>query len=392
MLSFASFFNDIASEATGRLIPLFLSQVLGASLPIIGLIEGIAQSTATLLRPVSGWLSDQLPRRKPLVVAGYGLSALTKIFLLFANHWGWILFIRFADRVGKGIRTAPRDAMIADDAHVNSRGKSFGINQMLDTMGAVFGLSLAAYALQASSALSTTAFRTVVLLTLIPSALAVAMVAFGVREKRGEKPHAASAPHGLEKFRLQDLGVLPPTFWRYMALVVLFTLANSSDAFLVLKASNTLHANLGTILLCLVGMNITSTVIALPAGHMSDVWGRKRVIAAGWVVYAISYAAFGLASSMYTFFAAFVFYGAFYGLTESAEKAFVADLVGARQGRGLAYGIFAMAVGIMSLPASLGFGYMMRACGPTNSFLIAAGLAAFSAVALMVLIPARQAT
>ena len=137
MFSFASFFNDIASESTIRLIPIFLSQVLGVSLPIIGLIEGVATATATLLRPVSGWLSDRMPRRKPLVVMGYGLSGLTKPFLLLANHWIFVFIVRITDRIGKGIRSAPRDSMIADEAHENARGKHFGINQMLDTLGAV---------------------------------------------------------------------------------------------------------------------------------------------------------------------------------------------------------------------------------------------------------------
>lgn len=380
--SFASFFNDVASEAAIRLIPLFLSQVLNTGLPLIGLIEGIANATATLVKPASGWLADRLPRRKPLVVAGYSLSALTKYLLLFANHWVWMLFIRFTDRVGKGIRSAPRDAMIADEAHISARGASFGVSQTLDTLGAMVGLLLSAYVLRHSHTLGRHEFQHVILLTLIPAILAAVVVAWGVVETHQDRSQGVHAPRALQRAR-----ALPPSFWRYMAVVGLFTLANSSDAFLILKLSQSTHAGVSVILLCLVAMNLSSTLSALPAGRLSDRFGRRKVIAFGWAVYAVCYMLFGFGHSMAVFFPAFLLYGVFYGFTESAEKAFVADLVTAQQGRGLGYGVFALVVGLLSIPASLAFGFLMKALGGTIPFVLAGGLSALSAIVLIAWVP-----
>lgn len=374
LLAFTSFFNDIASETTLRLLPLYLSHVLGASASVIGLIEGIAESTATLTKLLSGWLSDRFPRRKPFVVAGYALSGLTKPFLIFANHWGLVLFIRFADRLGKGVRTAPRDALVADISLEKDRGYSFGLIRALDMAGAFVGLAVAFFIVQGGGVLMTKAtYQTIVLAAIVPAILPVVLVAIFVREAKRSR----------EKRSRGSLKELSPRFWRYIGVVALFTMANSSDAFLVLRASKA-HTGVAFILICLAATNIVSALIAVPAGRLSDRIGRKKLIIAGWVVYAATYAGFALLgprSSTSAVIGLFLLYGAFYGLADGAQKSLVADLVDSRN-RGLAYGIFSVAVGILSFPASLVFGIVMQRYGDSAAFFMGAAFALTAAVIL----------
>ncbi len=384
MLAIVSFFNDIASEATLRLLPLFLSQVLGTSTIAIGLIEGLAESTATLLKLLSGWISDRLPRRKPLVLAGYSFSAVTRPLLLLATTWPWVLFIRFADRVGKGIRTAPRDALIADESQANKRGHSFGLNRALDTAGALVGLAIAYAVVANSETLTRAAFNKVILIALVPAALSILVLTFGIKEQ-ARATNAVAGTQPLPGARPK----MPREFWLYMVVVSAFTLSNSSDAFLVLKAART-RGGIGFVLICLMVMNVSGAALAIPAGKLSDVIGRKQLIVAGWLVYALAYAGFALSSSHAPLLALFFFYGAFYGLADGVERSFIADLVPEGQGRGFAYGVFSFVVGVMSFPASLLFGLALARWGEQTSFLADAAIATAATVGLIFFVPEKK--
>jgi MFS family permease len=392
LLGFVSLLNDLAAESTLRLLPFFIIQILGASTAVVGLIEGVADSTATLTRLVSGWLSDRMARRKPLVVAGYAIGSAAKPLLLLANHWSFVLFVRFTDRLGKGIRSAPRDALLAAEAHADARGHSFGIARALDTLGAFAGLLLAYAILKfyGGGVFTLGVFRAIVWVSLIPAAAAVTVIAFVVKETALPKPTSAEGAGTLPTSHPR----LPKAYWRYIAVVALFTLSNSSDAFLVLRAAGSLGPgaaraapDVSFAIMCLLALNFSSVFIAAPAGRLSDKLGRKRLIMAGWLVYAASYAAFGLfpPGNHALDLALFLFYGSFYGLSEGAERALIADLVPAEK-RGTAYGVFNFTVGVFAFPASFAFGIALARFGPGPSFVATGGVAAAAAAALAFLI------
>ena len=280
-VSLTSFFMDISSEMVINLLPLFLSNVLGVKTNIIGIIEGVAEATASLLKLFSGWLSDKLKSRKWLAVVGYGVSALAKPFFLLTAAWGTIAGARWADRVGKGIRTAPRDALVADSIEEKQRGLAFGFHRAADTAGAMLGLLIAFLivwkAQSAESLLSVSTFRTIVLISLVPAALAVLSLALGAKEVH------ISGQRTMPKFALKSLG---KPFIVFMLIVGLFDLGNSSDAFLVLRAQERGVSVLG-ILGMLVVFNLIYTLISTPAGGLSDRIGRRKVIIGGWVVSAL---------------------------------------------------------------------------------------------------------
>jgi MFS family permease len=299
---------------------------------------------------------------------------------MIATGWPLVLFIRFADRFGKGIRSAPRDALVADIALESKRGASFGLIRALDTLGAFVGLVIAYSVVRGGGVLLTReAYTTIVKIAIIPAILAVFVIAFLVNEPKKSSVHAKANLRG-------NLKTLPSKYWRYMAIVTLFYLANSSDAFLILKASRA-HAGVGFVILSLIGMNIVSSLVAIPAGHLSDRIGRRKLIVSGWIVYAATYAGFALLgdrSSSTHVLLLFAFYGLFYGLSEGAEASMVADLAPANA-RGLGYGVFNIAIGIMSFPASLGFGLIAQKFGDAAAFSSAA-IIALSAAALLTLV------
>jgi MFS family permease len=282
-----SFLTDISSEMTINLIPLFLANVLGVRTGIIGLIEGIAETTSSLLKLLSGWLSDRLGQRKWLTVAGYTLSTLAKPFLYFANTWGWVLCVRFADRLGKGLRTAPRDALVADSVDKQLRGLAFGLHRAGDTAGAVVGLVIVVivvWAVQGGAlALSHATFQSVVLLSILPAALAVLVLALGAQDVplAGERRHPPSL--SLHGFDLR--------FKSFLFIIVLFTLGNSSDAFLILRAQERGLSVLG-VMGMLVTFNLVYTLVSGPAGALSDHVGRRRLIVCGWLTYGLIYLGF----------------------------------------------------------------------------------------------------
>jgi len=390
-VSFTSFFMDVSSEMVINLIPLFLSNVLGIKTNIIGLIEGVAESTASILKLFSGWLSDKLRTRKWLAVAGYGISAIAKPFFYFANTWGWVAGVRWADRVGKGIRTAPRDALVADSVIEENRGLAFGFHRTADTGGAMVGLLIAfglVWAAQSSAvALGMGTFRLIVLVSLVPAFLAVMALAVGVVDVKVKG--SANPP----KFALKSLG---KQFMIFMLIVGLFDLGNSSDAFLVLRAQERGVSVLG-ILGMLAVFNLVYTLVSTPAGRLSDKIDRRKLIIGGWIVYALVYLGFGLVSASWQVWALYIVYGLYYGMAFGTTKAMVADLVPVEL-RGTAYGTFNAILGILDFPASLIAGILWQGVGgwqgfgPSAPFLFGAALAGLAAVMMAAWKPVKTLT
>jgi MFS family permease len=390
VMTITSFLTDVSSEMLFNLVPLFLSQVLGARTGLIGLIEGLAETTASLLKLVSGWLSDKLGKRKALAVIGYGLSTLAKPFLLLANAWGWVLGVRFSDRVGKGIRTSPRDALLSESVDQDRRGLAFGLHRAGDTAGAVLGILIALLVvsqLQGQAAtLERGTFNTIVWLSVIPAALAVLVLAFGATE----------IPPAAEETELErrSAGSLSRRFKLFIVLIVVFTLGNSSDAFLVLRASD-LGLTVAGVLGMFIIFNLTYALISTPAGALSDRIGRKALLVGGWIFYALVYGGFALASQRWQVAALMAAYGVYYGLTEGVAKAFVADLVPSEK-RGTAYGIYNAAVGVAAFPASLIAGLLWQGAGDWSGlgawspFAFGAGLALLAAAGMSLLIKSQE--
>ena len=360
-VSLTSFFMDISSEMVINILPLFLSNVLGVKTNIIGLIEGIAEATASILKVFSGWLSDKLRARKWLAVAGYGISALAKPFFYIANTWGLVAGVRWADRVGKGVRTAPRDALVADSIDESQRGLAFGFHRAADTAGAVLGLLIALLvvwlAQQSSGELTRATFQTVVLISLIPATLAVIALAVGTQEV------AVTKVRELPRISFKGLG---KPFLLFMVIVGIFDLGNSSDAFLVLRAQERGLSIIG-ILAMLVTFNAVYTLVSAPAGAFSDRVGRRRVIIGGWLVYAAIYLGFAVAGKGWHVWVLYAIYGVYYGLAYGTTKAMVADLVPEAL-RGTAYGTYNAVLGILDFPASLIAGILWQGLGSWGGF------------------------
>jgi MFS family permease len=386
-VSLTSFFMDVSSEMVLNILPLFLSNVLGVKTNIIGLIEGIAEATASLLKVFSGWLSDRIGERKWLAVAGYGISALAKPFFYFANAWTTILAIRFSDRVGKGIRTAPRDALVADSIDEGQRGLAFGFHRAADTGGAVLGLIIALgvvwTAQSASVELGRRTFQMVVLVSLIPAVLAVLSLALGAENVpvTGKQERPAITFKGLGK-----------SFLGFVVIVGIFDLGNSSDAFLVLRAQER-GLSVPGIMGMLITFNLVYTLVSTPAGSLSDRIGRRKVIVGGWLAYAAIYLGFAIAGRGWHVWALYGLYGVYYGLAYGTTKAMVADLVPAEL-RGTAYGTYNAVLGLLDFPASLIAGLLWQGVGgwqgfgASAPFFFGAGLSLLAAVLMIVWKPA----
>lgn len=361
VLTLASFLTDVSTEMIVHLIPLFLANVLGVRTVTIGLIEGVAETTASLLKVGSGRLSDWLGQRKWLTVSGYALSTLVKPFLVLANSWQTVLGVRFFERMGKGIRTAPRDALVADSITPEKRGLAFGLHRAGDTAGAALGLLLALIVIWQMQGreltLARTTFHTLVWLSVIPAFLAVIVLAVGIRETKVKQD---------EKRAAVAFAALPPSFKRFLAVVVLFTLGNSSDAFLVLRAQERGVTILG-VMGMLLAFNVVYAAVSGPAGSLSDKIGRRRFLVAGWLLYALIYLGLALAQTAVQIIGLVVVYGIYYGLTVGTAKSFVADLVPQTQ-HGTAYGWYNGAVGLAALPASLLAGLLWQGVGGWSGF------------------------
>ncbi len=366
-----SFLTDFSSEMIYPLLPVFLTTVLGAGPAFLGVIEGVAESTASLLKLVSGIISDRVGDRKNLVLSGYGISSFARPLIAAATTPLAVLFIRFADRVGKGIRTSPRDALIADSVDKAHRGKAYGFHRSMDHAGAIVG-PLAATFLLATAAVS---LRTVFWLSAIPGVLAVLLIVFKVREV--ERKRVSSDGNFLQ--------VLPRGRLRtYIIILFIFTLGNSSDAFLLLKAGQ-LGVKPAVIPLLWAFFHVIKMSATMPFGMLSDKMGRRKIIVSGWVVYALTYLGFAFATSELHVWLLFAFYGLFFGLTEGVEKALLVDIAGPGE-RGVAFGWYNFAIGIGALPASLLFGLIWQGVGPVAAFAFGATLAMVAAVLLLLLL------
>lgn len=372
-LGLVSLLTDFSSEMIYPLLPVFLTATLGAGPAALGLIEGMAETTASLLKLFSGAWADRAGKKKPLVVAGYSVSAIARPLMAFAAAWGHVLAIRFADRIGKGIRTSPRDALVAAFVAPQDRGRAFGLQRAMDHAGAVLG-PLAAFALLAAGGLS---YRTVFLLAAIPGAAAVAALVAAVRDTDGRAPRHAGA-------RLSPDG-LPRAFRRYLLIVALFTLGNASDAFLILRAvEQGVPAAWAPLLWG--AFHVVKSSFSVPAGILSDRWDRRKVVVAGWLVYAGTYAAWGFARGPWWMVGLFLVYGLFAAATEGVERALVADLVPPER-RATGYGWYHLAVGAAALPASVLFGLLYEWKGAPAAFGASALLALAASAMLLALRP-----
>ena len=368
-LGWVSFLNDAASEMIYPLLPDFVTRVLGAGPAVLGLIEGVAEATASLAKVAAGWWSDRVRRRKPFVVLGYSVATVARPLIGVATSWAQVLAIRFADRLGKGLRTPPRDALLADMTLSSDRGRAFGLQRAMDNAGGLVGPILAAVILR----FWIREERDLFLLALIPGLIAVLLLVSRVPEKRRE----ADPPRTpLEK---------PPGLSRPLKIVIaifgLFTLANSTDAFLLLRARDC-GIPLWQLPLLWAFFNGAKAAVGVPGGALSDRIGRIPTISLGWLIYALSYLGFAFAASPLAAWALFGFYALFFAATEGAERALIADLAGERL-RGRAFGAFHGAVGLAALPASILFGLWWKLFGPKVAFLAGAGLSLAATAALL---------
>ncbi len=383
ILGLVSLFTDLSNEIILRTIPLFLANVLGVKTSIIGLVEGIAESTSTVLKVFSGWFSDRVGKRKPLTVLGYSLSSLSKPFLYFAASWPAVFAVRFVDRVGKGIRTSPRDALIADSTEPGEMGKAFGLHRTLDPLGAVLGTAMAGFLVlwsqKGTVILDRSIFRYLVLLSLVPAAITVILLVAGVKEP--VKPRIKEKHDKSEKLKLQGF---PKSFLVFLIINVVFALGNSSDAFLILRAQK-LGTTLAGIFFLLAVFNIVSALLSLPAGILSDRLGRKKLLICGWIIYSLVYVGFAYAKISWHIWILYSVYGAYYGITDGAARALVADVVAPGQ-RGAAYGLYNAAVGISALPASFIAGVLWDKFGSPAPFIFGSVLALAAAVGLLLFV------
>ena len=389
VMTVASFLTDVSSDMVNNLVPLFLANALGARTGTIGLIEGVAESTSSFVKLLSGWWSDRVVSRKPPTITGYAVSSLAKPLLAFAGSWAGVLAVRFGDRLGKGIRTAPRDALLADSTPAEQRGLAFGIHRAGDSLGAVAGVGVAlliVWLMQGNeAALSRATFQRIALVSAIPAFLAVLVLIAGLSEKRRVAP-AAGQPI------LASLGDMPVPFRRFLLIFALFTLGNSADAFVVLRAQER-GLSVAGVLAMLMVFNLVYAGVAGPAGGLSDRVGRPRLILAGWAVYAVIYLGLAAAAAAWQVVALFIAYGLYHGLVEGNARAYVADLAGEAQ-RGSAYGLYHAVVGFVTLPASLIAGVLWQGAGnwagfgPAAPFLFGAALAGVAVLLFRLTMPA----
>ncbi|MGQ9523251.1 MAG: MFS transporter [Armatimonadota bacterium] len=369
-----SFLTDFSTEMIYPLLPAFITNTLGASKAFLGVMEGLAESLASLIKLFSGALADKMGIRKPIVLAGYSLSSLSKPVVALATAPWHVLALRLADRTGKGIRTAPRDALLADSVVEARRGAAFGLQRTMDHAGAISG-PLAAAALLGLLAGN---MRLVFALSAVPALLCLLVLAAFVKEVKPEGRHSEVDGTVL------SLRPFDRVFLAYLAIVVLFTLGNSSDAFILLRAGD-MGLSAPLVPIAWVVLHIVKMLTSMPAGILSDKIGRRKLIIAGWAVYAMVYAGFAVGHAPMHAWVLFAVYGVYFGFTEGVEKAFVADLVPADL-RATAYGAFNFAVGIGALPASVLMGLLWNSYGPKWAFGFGAAMAMVASLLLTLLV------
>jgi MFS family permease len=385
MLGWVSFFTDTASEMVYPLLPLFLTRVIGAGAMSLGVIEGAAEAANSVLKIISGRLTDRWGAPKPLVLAGYGLSSAVRPFIALAGNWIHVLVLRFTDRLGKGIRGAPRDAMLATYADASNRGRIFGFHRAMDHAGAVCGPLLASVFLY----FHPEQYRTLFALTIIPGIIVV-LILLRVPGTRHTPAAASIEPSKAAQPSVSDppaARALPASFYKAMAVILLFSLGNASDAFLLLRFADVGVAPFWIPLLWS-AIHVVKASSSLVGGEWSDTLGRRHVIALGWTIYAGVYFAFGVTDSRTLLIIVFLIYGLYFGLSEGVEKAWVADLAPAAS-RGNAFGIYNALLGAGSLAASLLFGFIWTHHTPSAAFFTGAGFA-LGATALLYLLFSRK--
>ncbi len=374
LLGIVSFFADASSEMVYPIIPLFLVGTLGAPAIAVGVIEGIAESTASFVKFFSGWLSDRVHRRLPLVFGGYVVAALAKPALAAAYAWPVVLLVRFADRAGKGIRGAPRDAIIASSSDGASMGRAFGMHRALDTLGAIVGPLVLLLLL---AMLGDERYRPIFLIAFVPGAIS-ALLVLVVREPRSPR-RQADAPPGPPLLSLEGYD---PRFLWFLGVTAIFAAGNSSDAFLILRARD-LGLGAAAAVAAYIVYNTVYAALSLPAGIRSDASGRERVLIVGFAVFALVYAGFAFAGDRWAVWPLFGVYGAYMAFTDGVGKAYVADLV-PEERRGAALGLYHGLLGAMLLIASVLGGALWDLVGPEATFALGASTAALAAFALAV--------
>ncbi len=393
VLGIVSFFTDISSEMLYPIIPMFLTAVLGAPMSIVGIIEGVAESTASILKVVSGWLSDKSGKRKPYVIFGYSLSTIAKPLLALAFTWHFVLAARFLDRFGKGIRTSARDALIADSTDPQFRGKAFGFHRSLDTVGAVIGPLVALLLLYYLDG----QYRLIFLIAFIPALISVILLIMFVSEKKGEAKESM-------QFKLSDFS---REFKLFLFISVVFAIGNSSNAFLILRSKNIFEdfggipafvtSTFGSIgivavvVLTYVVYNITYTLASMPAGVLSDKIGRRNVMVGGFLIFSLVYLGFAVANAGYLVWILFAVYGFYMAMTDGVSKAFVVDMVPAEK-RGTAIGLYYTATGLMALVASIIAGLLWDIMGAYSPFIFGSAAALVAAVMMVLFLPERNRT
>ncbi len=386
ILGIVSFFTDVSSEMLYPIIPIFLTTVLSAPMSIVGIIEGIAESTASILRVVSGWLSDRSGKRKPYVIYGYSLSTISKPLLALAATWHFVLIARFLDRFGKGLRSSARDALIADSTELRYRGKAFGFHEGLDTLGAVVGPPAALVFLYVLDG----RYSVIFLIAFIPALISVLLLFFFVSEKKGER---------MEGFKLK-LKDFSRDFRVFLLITIIFALGNSSNIFLLLRAKNIFESSGGIpsiitsmfgsmaataiVIITYVVYNITYSLASMPAGSLSDRIGRRNVIVAGFMIFSSVYMGFGLSNHGYLVWILFAVYGFYMAMTEGVSKALVVDMV-PEDKRGSAIGLYYTAVGLLALPSSIIAGLLWDNVGVSAPFILGS-IAAFAAALMMLIL------
>lgn len=378
VLGVVSLLNDGASEMIYPLLPVFLTSVLGAGPAALGTIEGIAEATASFFKLYSGYISDKVKKRKGWIVAGYSLSNVIRPLIAFTTSWLHVLMLRFSDRVGKGLRTSPRDAIIADSTLAEFRGKAYGFHRAMDHSGAIIGPLAATVLLFVYH----DNLKTIFLLSIIPGMLAVGTLFFGLKEKTAEVSKS-TARSSVFNFR-SSIREMPREFQKFLIIIMVFTLGNSTDTFLLLRVQQ-LGVPVRFLPMIWVVLHIVKMLSSVPGGIISDKIGRKKVIVTGYFVYALVYAGFGAATHQWHAWTLFALYGIYFGLTEGVEKAFVADFA-PMQLRGSAFGLYYLVVGIVSLPASLLFGFVWQQFGSPVAFGMGASLALLAGVMLSTLV------
>ena len=370
-LGLVSLLTDLSSEMIYPLLPFFLIQTLGAGAAFLGLVEGVAEATASLLKLASGWIADRTGRRKPLVLVGYGLASVARPLIALATAPWHVLSIRFADRVGKGIRSAPRDVLLAEAVPPAHHGAAFGFHRGADHAGAVLGPLVAAGILLLAPA----NYRLVFAIAAIPAFLSVLVLWLRVRETGATALPARIQP------TFQGLAPLPRSLRSYLFILVLFTLGNATDTFLLLRAQQ-LGVSLTLIPALWAALHVSKMIWSVPGGMLADRFGARRAIIAGWLLYALIYAAFAHATRTWHVWLLFFSYGLFYGLTEAPEKTLVARL--SREGnRGAAFGAYHFAIGVAALPASVIFGVLWQRFGAAVALWTGAVLALLAAACLL---------